>query len=165
MHSNTVSRAYDWTWLKKGGGMLTGEHVPVGQGQRRPEDPVLGHGRGLRAHAVRDRARPRLPELQPDARRRCRSPTSCTWSRALIAICLLAGHIYLGTIGMKGALEAMRTGYVDETWAKEHHEYWYNDVKSGQGSRRGESAGRRAAAPRATNGRRSTHGDRRRKER
>jgi formate dehydrogenase subunit gamma len=24
----------------------------------------------------------------------------------------------------------MRTGYVDETWAREHHEYWYNEVKS-----------------------------------
>ena len=50
----------------------------------------------------------------------------------LIACILLAGHIYLGTIGMKGALDAMRTGYVDETWAKEHHEYWYNEVKSGR---------------------------------
>ena len=27
---------------------------------------------------------------------------------------------------------AMRTGYVDETWAKEHHEYWYDKVKSGK---------------------------------
>jgi formate dehydrogenase subunit gamma len=50
----------------------------------------------------------------------------------LLATCLLLGHAYLGTIGMKGAYDAMRTGYVDETWAKEHHEYWYNDVKSGR---------------------------------
>ena len=35
-------RAYDWTWLKKGGGMLTGRARAVGQGQRRPEGPVLG---------------------------------------------------------------------------------------------------------------------------
>ena len=42
------------------------------------------------------------------------------------------GHIYMGTLGMAGAYDAMRTGYVDETWAKEHHEYWYNDVKSGK---------------------------------
>ena len=33
---------------------------------------------------------------------------------------------------MEGAYEAMRHGYVDETWAKEHHEYWYNDVKAGR---------------------------------
>jgi formate dehydrogenase subunit gamma len=42
------------------------------------------------------------------------------------------GHIYMGTLGMRGAYDAMRYGYVDETWAKEHHEYWYNDIKSGR---------------------------------
>jgi formate dehydrogenase subunit gamma len=26
----------------------------------------------------------------------------------------------------------MREGYVDETWAKEHHELWYNDIKAGK---------------------------------
>jgi formate dehydrogenase subunit gamma len=26
----------------------------------------------------------------------------------------------------------MRTGYVDETWAREHHEYWYDDIQSGK---------------------------------
>jgi formate dehydrogenase subunit gamma len=51
---------------------------------------------------------------------------------SLFAVALLAGHIFLGTIGMRGAYEAMRHGYVDETWAKEHHEYWYNDVMSGK---------------------------------
>ena len=63
-----------------------------------------------------------------------------------MAVCLLAGHIYLGTIGMKGAWEAMRYGYVDETWAKEHHEYWYNDVMAGREPRRTEPrAGRRTS--------------------
>jgi formate dehydrogenase subunit gamma len=38
----------------------------------------------------------------------------------------------MGTVGMSGAYQAMRTGYVDETWAKEHHEYWYDDVKAGK---------------------------------
>ena len=51
-------------------------------------------------------------------------------SAALLAIAMACFHIYLGTVGMAGALDAMRTGYVDETWAREHHEYWYNDVKS-----------------------------------
>jgi formate dehydrogenase subunit gamma len=35
---------------------------------------------------------------------------------------------------MKGALQAMTTGYVDEAWAREHHEYWYNEVKSARGA-------------------------------
>ena len=51
---------------------------------------------------------------------------------ALIYIAISLGHIYLGTIGLEGAYGAMRTGYVDEAWAKEHHEYWYNDIKSGK---------------------------------
>ncbi len=42
------------------------------------------------------------------------------------------GHIYMGTLGMAGAYDAMRTGYVDEEWAREHHAYWYNDVKAGR---------------------------------
>jgi formate dehydrogenase subunit gamma len=45
---------------------------------------------------------------------------------------MFLGHIYIGTIGMRGAYSAMRNGYVDEAWAKEHHEYWYEDVKSGK---------------------------------
>jgi formate dehydrogenase subunit gamma len=49
---------------------------------------------------------------------------------ALLYIAISLGHIYLGTIGLEGSYQAMRTGYVDETWAKEHHEYWYNDMKS-----------------------------------
>jgi formate dehydrogenase subunit gamma len=42
------------------------------------------------------------------------------------------GHIYMGTLGMAGAYKAMKTGVVDEAWAKEHHELWYDDVKSGK---------------------------------
>ena len=39
------------------------------------------------------------------------------------------GHIYIGTIGTEGSLEGMTTGYVDVTWAKEHHNLWYEEVK------------------------------------
>ncbi len=41
-------------------------------------------------------------------------------------------HIYIGTIGMEGAYAAMRTGYVDDTWAREHHDLWYDDVANGR---------------------------------
>jgi formate dehydrogenase subunit gamma len=49
----------------------------------------------------------------------------------ILMIVMFMGHIYLGWI-TEGAMEGMKTGYVDETWAKEHHELWYNDVKSGK---------------------------------
>lgn len=53
-------------------------------------------------------------------------------SAALLFIIMSMGHIYIGSIGMEGALEAMRDGYVDETWAKAHHDAWYDDIKSGK---------------------------------
>ena len=51
---------------------------------------------------------------------------------AVLVIAASLGHIYMGTVGVEGAYGSMRDGYVDETWAKEHHEIWYNDVKSGK---------------------------------
>lgn len=53
-------------------------------------------------------------------------------SAALIYIALSLGHIYLGTIGVEHTYENMREGYADEAWAKEHHRYWYEEVKSGK---------------------------------
>lgn len=53
-------------------------------------------------------------------------------SAAVLMMAMFMGHIYLGTIGMKGAYKAMKTGYVDETWAKEHHQLWHDDVKAGK---------------------------------
>ena len=49
----------------------------------------------------------------------------------VLMMAMFLGHIYMGTIGMQGAYQAMRTGYVDETWAKEHHELWLNDIQNG----------------------------------
>ena len=51
---------------------------------------------------------------------------------AYIAISLALVHVYLGTIGMVDAFRAMRYGYVDESWAKHHHKYWYEDVAAGR---------------------------------
>jgi formate dehydrogenase subunit gamma len=51
---------------------------------------------------------------------------------ATLMMAAFMGHIYIGTIGMKGAYGAMRTGYVDEGWAREHHELWYDDIKAGK---------------------------------
>lgn len=42
------------------------------------------------------------------------------------------GHIYMGTVGVSGALEAMKSGTVDEAWAKAHHRDWYETVRDGR---------------------------------
>lgn len=51
-------------------------------------------------------------------------------SASLIYIVMSLGHIYVGTIGIEGAYQSMRTGYVDEIWAKDHHSLWLEEVKS-----------------------------------
>lgn len=65
---------------------------------------------------------------------------------ALVFIVLSLGHIYMGTLGVEGAYESMRTGYVDETWAREHHEFWYRDAVSGQKSGGGAASPAAASA-------------------
>lgn len=57
-------------------------------------------------------------------------------THAILAILLMSfslGHIYIGTIGTEGALEGMVTGKVDTSWAKQHHDLWYEEI-SNQGT-------------------------------
>jgi formate dehydrogenase subunit gamma len=42
----------------------------------------------------------------------------------VLFIAAMLAHIYIGTIGMEGAFEAMWDGTVDTNWAKEHHSLW-----------------------------------------
>jgi len=51
---------------------------------------------------------------------------------AVLMIAMLIVHIYLGTVGMRGAYRAMRDGWVDDEWAREHHELWYRDIEAGK---------------------------------
>jgi formate dehydrogenase subunit gamma len=45
---------------------------------------------------------------------------------AILMIAVILAHIYLGTLGMEGAFDAMGRGEVDENWAIEHHRGWYD---------------------------------------
>jgi len=47
----------------------------------------------------------------------------------VLFIAAALGHIYIGTIGMEGALESMTEGYVDANWAKEHHDLWFAEME------------------------------------
>src|SRR5262249_51432688 len=46
---------------------------------------------------------------------------------AMLFIATMLAHIYIGTIGMEGAFEAMGSGAVDLNWAKEHHSLWLEE--------------------------------------
>ena len=52
---------------------------------------------------------------------------------AMLFVAAMIGHIYIGTIGMEGAFEAMGTGTVDLNWAKEHHSLWLEEEKARTG--------------------------------
>jgi len=45
----------------------------------------------------------------------------------VLLIAVILAHIYIGTVGMEGASEAMTTGEVDLNWAKEHHSLWVDE--------------------------------------
>ncbi|TNF19660.1 MAG: formate dehydrogenase subunit gamma [Rhodobacteraceae bacterium] len=49
-------------------------------------------------------------------------------SFGLMAVIL--AHIYIGSLGMEGAYDAMGSGEVDEAWAEQHHSIWYEKVKA-----------------------------------
>ena len=51
---------------------------------------------------------------------------------AMLFIGAMLGHIYIGTIGMEGAFEAMGQGTVDINWAKEHHHLWLEEISAGR---------------------------------
>jgi len=63
---------------------------------------------------------------------------------AVLFVAAMIAHIYIGTIGMEGAFEAMGSGTVDVNWAKEHHSLWLEQEKAREAGSDARSA---AAAP------------------
>lgn len=57
---------------------------------------------------------------------------------AFVMMAIILAHIYLGSIGMEGAFDAMSRGEVDLNWAREHHNLWVEEEE--------EKAARSAAA-------------------
>jgi formate dehydrogenase subunit gamma len=49
---------------------------------------------------------------------------------AVFMIVVILGHIYIGSVGMEGALSAMTTGDVDTNWAREHHSIWVDEEEA-----------------------------------
>ena len=66
---------------------------------------------------------------------------------ALALICVVIGHIYIGSLGMEGAFDAMGSGEVDKNWAKEHHSIWYEEVMRGDDTSSGSGGAKAKPAP------------------
>jgi formate dehydrogenase subunit gamma len=49
---------------------------------------------------------------------------------AMLFIAAMLAHIYIGSVGMEGAFDAMGTGEVDLNWAREHHSLWVEEEQA-----------------------------------
>ncbi|MEP2715876.1 formate dehydrogenase subunit gamma [Pseudophaeobacter sp.] len=47
---------------------------------------------------------------------------------AFVLMAIVIAHIYIGSVGMEGAYDAMGSGEVDEAWARQHHSIWLDEV-------------------------------------
>ncbi|WP_298831633.1 formate dehydrogenase subunit gamma [uncultured Piscinibacter sp.] len=130
---DNIPNKSDITWLLKGGGLLGAHEIPSHRFNGGEKllfwagvfiAGLVVVGSGL----VLDKLVPGLAYTRADMQ-------IAHMIHAIAAVIMMAmflGHIYMGTVGMQGAYQAMRTGYVDEAWAKEHHELWYDDIRAGK---------------------------------
>ena len=119
----------DLQWIKRGGGMLkNGEHPPARRfnaGQKGIFWIVIIGG-ALMSLSGWFLLFPYLPG-------NVTALQFWTVIHAVIAMLFIAAmlaHIYIGTVGMEGAFEAMSTGEVDLNWAKEHHSLWVEEEQA-----------------------------------
>ncbi|MGH6927883.1 MAG: formate dehydrogenase subunit gamma [Dongiaceae bacterium] len=49
---------------------------------------------------------------------------------ALLMVAVIIAHIYIGSLGMEGAFDAMGDGTVDKNWAREHHNLWAAEIEN-----------------------------------
>ena len=116
---DNVPHPRDLVWFAKGGGLF-GTHVDAARfngGQKVIFWAVLLGGCGLAytGYTMMFGAAD-LAGLQ--------SVTILHGLIGLVLIAVIVAHIYIGTLGMEGAFEAMGTGEVDENWARAHHSLW-----------------------------------------
>lgn len=126
---------HDVPWLLALGGFFRrGVHPPAGRfnaGQKVIFWTTVGGGGLIAASGVM--------LLFPEARSLQGLQFLLTWHAllSLIMISIIIAHIYIGTMGMQGAFQAMGSGKVDGNWAKQHHSVWVKEMKGAKGSAKG----------------------------
>ena len=123
--AGNIPNAIDVEWFKRGGGIVGNDHPPAYRfngGQKAIYwIVVLGGGAvAITGYVL----------MFPFYGTAINSMQYAQMIHAVVAMLFMAamlGHIYIGTIGMEGAFEAMGEGTVDVNWAKEHHSLWLKD--------------------------------------
>lgn len=127
---DNLPKAQDLQWFAKAGGLFSGSHVPSGRFNA-GEKAWFWIGVTLLGVVVSVTGLVLNFPNFAQGRELMQQMNVIHAIAAVVFMTLSLGHIYMGTIGVEGAYESMRTGYVDEVWAKEHHEYWYREVVAG----------------------------------
>jgi formate dehydrogenase subunit gamma len=120
--AHNIPGRVDWEWIRRGGGIIGNDHPPAEKfnaGQKGIFWAVIIGGTALSVSGVYLL----FPAWAGGVL------ASQFWNivhgiAGMLLIAVILGHIYIGTIGMEGAIEAMTTGEVDLNWAKEHHSLW-----------------------------------------
>ncbi|WP_418316604.1 formate dehydrogenase subunit gamma [Piscinibacter sakaiensis] len=126
-------KSYDLRWLKTAGGMLSGKEVP--SHRFNAGEKIVFWGGVLFLGAIVAGSGLYLDKVIPGMAYERGDMQIAHMIHAVSTVLMMTmflGHIYIGTIGMRGAYRAMRDGHVNEDWAKEHHELWYEDIKAGK---------------------------------
>lgn len=128
--------AQDLKWLSRLGGMFGGQHVSSGRFNGGEKGwfwvgvvflGLVVSGSGLVLNML-------VPGIEY-SRGNLQIASVIHIIGTVLFMTMALGHIYMGTIGMEGAYKGMATGFVDDEWAKEHHDLWYDDIQSGRISR------------------------------
>lgn len=123
-------RRWDWQWIKKGGGLVSHEHVPAGYFNAGEKLWFWGSVSLLGLIVS-------ISGLVLDFVVWGQTRYILQWANylhlaaATLYIVFAMGHIYIGTLGTPGAYHAMRHGTVDEEWARAHHQLWYEGLRGG----------------------------------
>lgn len=135
-------KVHDLQWIAKFGGLISGEHVPSERFNAGEKVwfwlgvTLLGIVISVTGFILN------FPNFE-QGRALMQQANVIHAIAAVLFLTMALSHIYLGTVGVEGAYEAMRTGYVDETWAREHHELWLQEVTA---QNKGGGAAKPAAA-------------------
>jgi formate dehydrogenase subunit gamma len=119
----------DWNWLSQGGGFLgKGKHPPAGRINAGEKIFTYGAMLTIGVAVVVTGFILDFPNFG-QTREVMQTANIIHAIAAIVWIALMLGHIYLGSVGVEGALEGMSTGQVDENWAKQHHSLWYEEAR------------------------------------
>jgi len=128
---DTLPASGDLAWLLKAGGAFEGKHMPVGKHHAGHKVWFWGSVVVMSTIIAASGLVMDFPTF--DQTRAVMIVVNVVHSVAAgLLMAMSLTHIYMGTVGVQGAYEGMRFGYVDETYAQEHHVHWYNDIKSGK---------------------------------